>query len=214
MKIKKIKFHKNKLLTLKLLKTQFYKNTISGKNINLKEIELNLKQLMQIIYKYSFYNKKILFIGIPFSVKKKFKKLLKHSNHIYLPDSVWLNSLLLNKKSCFKYLKNQKEKSEFNPNKKKKNLKTFELLYQLKKKIDLLIIFNPHLNNQPLNEGYLTRIPIITINNHLLNKVTYNLSGNFQFSKKNLGINLLISILINTFKKATLKKNNENKISI
>ena len=82
--------------------------------------------------------------------------------------------------------------------------KISEILLQLKKSIDLIVILEESNNLNVLDEGYVSRIPIISINCNLdiqHNKPSYKIPGNFQFSNKKLLDNFFYSLLISTFKK-------------
>lgn len=206
MKIKKIETLKNKLLILKLIQTKTYKQNSNNKALKLNDISFNLKKMLRIIYKYHINAKKILFIGIPLPTAQKIKYFLKNTGHIFIPESNWINSILLNKNSCFKHLKKRKIKKDFSLKKSNKISSTIPTLFELKKKIDIVVVLNPKVDYQALNESYKTRLPIITVTDNINKKSTYNLPGNFKFSKKKIGNNFFFSMLLATFKKANQHK--------
>ena len=200
MKIKKITKYQNKLLKLKLIKTKIYNKKQHLNNIKIEDIEYRLKKIFYIIYKYHIFDKRILFVGAPLNVNSKIKNLFKNTKHILIPKSVWIRGAISNKKSCFKHLSKNHKIS--------KN-KLSELLFQLKKSIDLIIIFEESNNLNVLDEGYISRIPIISLNSNLeiqYNKSSYKVPGNFQFTNKKIRDNFFYSILISTLKKGNKHK--------
>jgi hypothetical protein len=85
-----------------------------------------------------------------------------------------------------------------------------ERILQLKKKSDLIVIMDQELDFKALEEGYKSKIPVITLNSDLNifnNKTNYKVPGNFIISKNKLKNNLFYSILLSTFKKANFLKN-------
>jgi ribosomal protein S2 len=135
-----------------------------------------------------------MFVGNPLSFNSKLKNLLKNTKHMYVPESVWMNGILTNQNSCFKYiLKNQKSI----------NRKISTILFKTKRKSDLIVILNSSANFNALNEGYLTRVPIISLNSDNLDvKSSYKVPGNFRFTDKKIRDNFFYSMLAATIKKA------------
>jgi ribosomal protein S2 len=196
MKIKNITKYKNKLLRLKLLKTKIYKKQDHSTNTLIEDIEYRLKKALHVIYKYHSNSRKILFIGIPLHVGRDIKNLLNNTKHAFIPESVWVNGIITNKSSCFKYLSN---------NPKATQSKGSKLLFKLRNKSDLIVLFNSVSDSTALNEGYVSRIPIISLNCDLdisEKKLAYKVPGNFKFTKKKVRDNFFFSILRATFKKA------------
>lgn len=208
MKIKKVKKYQNKLLKLKLIKTKIYNKKQYLNNIKLEDIEYRVKKVLYIIYKYHISNKKILFVGSSRTTHPQIQTLFKLTKHILIPKNIWLKGAISNKKSCFTYL---------SKNRKMFNNKTSEILFQLQKSIDLIVILEESDNLSVLNEGYVSRIPIVSINcslNIQHNKPSYKIPGNFQFSNKKLLDNFFYSLLISTFKKGHSYKKFRKKMSI
>jgi ribosomal protein S2 len=200
MKIKNITKYKNKLLRLKLIKTKIYKNEDLLINTRIEDIEYRLKKALHIIYKYHIYNKRILFVGVPESTSKEIKYLINNTKHTFIPESTWINGILTNKMSCFKYL---------SKNPKAANSNTSKLLFKLRNKSELIVIFDKVMDTTALNEGYVARIPIISLNCDFANlkaKSTYKVPGNFKFTKKKVRDNFFFSVLKATFKKANQLK--------
>ena len=211
MKVRNIKTkkeikNKTKLIKLKLLKTQTYikKNHLS--NIKIEDIVCRLKKGLHIIYKYHINNKRILFIGSPLSTYDEIKQLLKNTKHILIPESVWMNGIITNKSSFLQCL-----------SKNTNNKKISELLFQFKKRSDLIVILKQSTNISALNEIYNTRIPVIVLNSNLniLNpKSTYKIPGNFSFTEKKTRHHFFYSILNTTLKKAKKDKIIDKKLNI
>ena len=200
MKIKKIPQRRNKLVKLKLIQTKIYTKEQYLENIKIEDIEYRLKKICYLIYKYNVFNKRILFVGLPFNITLKLQELIKNTKHIFIPNSVWISGAISNKNTDFSNLLKNKNTT--------KN-RISELLFQLKKNIDLVIIINDSDNsNDILNEGYVARIPVVMLNTNLnicFNKPSYKVPGNFKFVNKKIRNNLFYSLLISTLKKGSTK---------
>lgn len=198
MKLNKINLYKNKILKLKLIQTKIYKKN-DHNFIKIEDIYSRLKKALHIIYDYHINNKRIVFIGTPINISYKFKKLLKKTKHILIPESIWISGLFTNQETCFKHL---------TENPKSTNNKTSKILFQLEKKIDLIVILDFNSNKAAINEAYLTRIPLIFLNWDFKtsnNNLIYKIPGNFKFTKKKIRDMFFYSILGATLKKS-LKK--------
>jgi len=195
MKVKKVTKYAGKLIKLQLLKTRIFNKKQYIKNIKIEDIEYRLKKALLIIHKYHTNNRRIAFVGIPNSISDSVRLLFRSTNHIMIPESLWINGILTNQYSSFKYLLfDQRTTSN----------KFSEALFKLKKKIDLIVILNSLTNNKALEEAFNARIPIISLNmdiNFNSNKSIYKVPGNFKLSGKTLRGNLFLSILIATLKK-------------
>jgi ribosomal protein S2 len=209
MKIKKINKYQNKLLKLKIIQSKMYNKKQYLNNINIEDIEYRLKKAFHVIYKYNILNKKILFVGTPLRMNKTLQKVLQKTKHFLMPESVWRNGIITNKKKFFKNLqKNQKITT---------NNKVSKILSQLKKNIDLIVLLNEPLNNDALNESYLAKIPVISFNSNLsINniKTSYKVPGDFQFSIKKTRDNFFYSILLSVLKKGNILKKGRTANSI
>jgi ribosomal protein S2 len=205
MKIKNIIKYKNRLLKLKLIKTKMYKKIDCSTNTQIEDIEYRLKKALHVIYKYHVNNKRILFIGVPIHTDKETKSLISGTKHTFIPRSAWVNGIITNKASCFKYLL-ENPKASANESSK--------LLFKLENKSDLVVVFDKVADKNALNETYLARIPVISLNcdlNLLKNKSSYKIPGNFQFTKKKVRNDFFFSILKATFKKADQLKSKTHK---
>lgn len=205
MKIKKIENNNYKLLKLKLLQSKIIKKHHLVNNITLENIESRLKKALQIIYLYHINNKKIIFVGNPLNINKEIIKILENTNHVFIPKSAWIAGFLTNSKSAVKLLL-----------KKNSNLTAIsQRLIQLKKKSDLIVIMDQTVDLIALEEGYSSKLPVISLNNNLNffdYKSNYKVPGNFIFSKNKLKNNFFYSILIATLKKSTVIKKKFNSL--
>ena len=122
---------------------------------------------------------------------------------MFIPNDVWVRGALYNNKSNLLHNNNPT------------NNKISKLMFQLKKNINLIVILDEIKNINIINEGYLTKIPIITLNSNLniqFEQSSYKVPGNFKFTYKNRLNNIhnsfLYSMLISILKK---KKSNLTK---
>merc|ERR1712024_102201 len=88
------------------------------RNIQSNILELHLKKIFSVIFEYHKNRKLIIFLGIPKKIKNKYKRTFSKTKHIFLPEYYWVNGLLTNKNSLFKYIKkriylNKKINSKF-----------------------------------------------------------------------------------------------------
>jgi ribosomal protein S2 len=183
MKIKILKNYKYNILKLNLIKSKLYKSFLK-KNENgdsivfgLEQIEFYLKKILQVIYEYHINNKKILFIGMPIFLQKNLKKVFKKTNHILIPNGIWVNGLLSNKISINSNLNLKRLKSI---KKQRYNINNINLLLTITKQPDLIIIFDRSVNSNVITEISKLRIPVIFLNNDLFFdlKSAYKVTGN------------------------------------
>ena len=171
MKLKTQKIKKYTLTKLYLSKYQAYKGSLFGFTDSkiLENLELTLKQALNLIHLYHSSNKRILFIGFPY-IKNKY--ILKYLKHNFLPKNLWIKGLFGNKASVFK---NSKNKSSV--------LKTFSI----QSNPDLIVFFNPKFEDTTiLQELYKTGQPLICLGTEPgFNSfyATYNVPA-FFFNKK------------------------------
>nr|WAK85015.1 ribosomal protein S2 [Amicula sp. isolate GU52X-4 cfCalB7] len=189
MKIIKIR-SEYKILKFFFIKKNIYKISNFEK---IKNIESKLKKAITIIHKYNLKNRRILFISAPIYLNKQIENLIKKTNHTILPESLWINGILTNTFLYSKLL-----------SKKNMNKKISKLLCQLKKKKDLIVVFNKFYNRKILNEIAKNKISIIYMNYEpeiSKNNNEYNIIGNFIFAKKQTKYNFILSILKSIFNK-------------
>lgn len=184
MKINLVKIQDYKLFKYNLLKMQIYSKKTSAdscnlSNVMLEQIEVYLKQVLNIIFKYHINNFKILFIGFPLVSKTKQIKLINFTNHNFISEKSWMSGIFRNRFSVVNYLK-LIQSQNFS-----KNLK---LLLKIKTKPHLVVIFSQKLETDAINECYKTGIPILSFNSNFLDifKVTYKTIGNFEFTQQNM----------------------------
>jgi len=194
MKLKNISLKKFKLLKLQLTKSKIYKSYNFVENQNFDFLELHFKKALQIIYNYHYYDKKIAFISIPESAQKDWKKAIHRTNHFFIPKSVWIQGVLLNKKSIFKNIQRQVSMSPLNKN--------IESLFLIQQKLDLVVIFDNDSEFGILKEINKLKIPVIVVGTNLKLRETflYSVYGNFKFLNKKIN-NVLLLLLTSIFKK-------------
>ena len=211
MKIRKIKKFQYTLLKLNLIKSQVYKKKIENNyhddvlNIKTEFTELHLKRALQVIYKYHMNHKKILFIGIPQNFQKKISKILKTTKHVAIPQSIWINGILSNRCAISRSLHLKRRK-----NIKKKNWLENKIIYFLIsviKQPDLIVIFNPNLEKNALNETYKLKLPVVILDNNLYFNTNffYKVPGNFQQIYKKAQ-HAIFLILVSILKKTPIKQ--------
>ena len=197
MKITTLKKYKTKLLKLKLLKTKIYKNEKNFDYLLLKDIEVRLKKILHIIYRFHVADKRILFIGTPLKFNPQIRQLLKNKKHSFIPESVWMSGIITNSKPSFKHLIKQHAVDKS---------RTSKFLFTLKNQADLIVVLNEDSNLTALKESSLKRIPTISLNisynfpNSDLS--TYKAMGDYNFAKKTIRNNLFFLLLSSVLKKA------------
>lgn len=186
MKLKKLFYLKYKLIKLEFIKSKLYNNSLQNYNLT----ETYLKKAIFIIFQFHIKNKKILFIGVDETIKKKYKNV---SKHLFLPEFYWFKGLLTNKIQVFKYIK--KNQHNFMPAK----IKNYFLL---KKKPNLIVLFNEQDQTTMIKEAVKLKIPIIVLNTKQANfdKILYPIYANSSMISQ-VNNNLIISILNSIFKK-------------
>jgi ribosomal protein S2 len=215
MKIKKIKRYN--LINYNLLKSRsylglqklsfYYLNSsyILGfrKNFslfNLKYTKNYIKKSLLIIYKFHYYNKKILFIGFPsFSTGNKNYDLLFYStDHYHVAYDNWINNFLMNYKQIMLLTKKLLLKKNLN----NKELKTVIGIKQIP---DLIVVYNQTKQTKIVKEILSNKIPLISFMNSSsnLSNLEYKILGGFHNLKtKHFIYFLLKSILtLSKFKK-------------
>jgi len=186
MKLKKIRIKKYKLMRLYLIKYEAYIKDSSFMFVSdsiLDRLEIGFKKALFIIYQYHVFNKKILFIGLPYSRNQKILRVFLNSNHIFMPRSVWQPGFISNKDLGSK---NSKKKGDF-----QKKL-------ELKENPSLVVIFNEDQLSNIVSEILKLSIPIIYFGNSIkgFEGISYFIKGNFVKKKmKNFFQFLMYSIL-------------------
>ena len=154
MKIK-LKKKSRSLIKLHLLKYQIYKDNL---NINLNNVNIELKQALKIIYLYNKKKKNILFIGFPFTTK-----LQNHLNQSFMSKIELEKKLQINNNKC---LSNNNGKDfdliVFNSTSSKdskfmKELKKFNLPLILFGNFDSVLDVNTYNVKVSLNKNYMKK---------------------------------------------------------
>jgi ribosomal protein S2 len=159
---------------------------------NIKQIKNFIKTSLLVIYKYHYFNKKILFIGFPNLKNNKYNLLFTQTNHYYLPQNYWLNNLLINYTQIIRLLKKEFfKKNSF-------NIKALNKILNVKQKPDLIVLYNQTKEIKYLQEFIKIKIPFISFLNSSGNSslLEYKVTGGFQnFKTENFCYLLLKSIL-------------------
>lgn len=138
--------------------------------INLNYTILMLQRCIFFLYNNVLRNNIILIIGQSQLLNNFINQNMNTSNFFYIPVTQWKPGFLTNFKTYFPFaLKNRF-----------KNLPNFKVLTKLP---DVLILLNPVICENILNEGYSLGIPIIGIidlncTKKILQKITYAIPGN------------------------------------
>ena len=185
MKNKQQLIKQNKLLEIQLLNSRIYKKfnyNFEKKHLKNNNIKNFLKKFSHIIYEYHINNKRMLFLNLPNWIIEKIRNVTKNTKHIFLNKNNYKNGFLTNKK-----------------------LNAFE---ELKKNIDLVILFNENTNSRIYKESFNSQIPVIEINNYYKKStnLSYKLIGHFNFIEKQINYNLFINLIVSILKKSILKK--------
>jgi ribosomal protein S2 len=162
-------------------------------NIHSNILESHLKKIFSVIFEYHKNKKTIIFLGIPKRIENKYKKTFSKTRHIFLPEYYWINGLLTNKNSLFKYIK---KRIFLN---KKINIHNLQQYFSINRKPNLLVNFNVELNKNLLKESMKLKIPVINIFNEPNdNKVLYQISSNIKLNEKKYDkyvFNILYSVI-------------------
>ena len=196
------------LFNLLNIKSNLSKNS----NINsYKSLELNLKKILKIIFEYHKANKTIVFIGFPVSLNLNFIPLFKKYNYIFLNRNTWINGTLSNSPALVSHINSKKLLKVVRKN----NLiflTQFSNFIKLKKKPDLIVLFDDiHVENL-ISECQKVKVPVISFSSSVQQKQKSILFHVF-FSEKNNHLKQLIhkyvyfllsSILSRYFKKSVI----------
>ncbi len=143
MKIEKLKFKETKW-NKSIIKTNPY-----------------IKKALQIIFKFHVrINSRILFVGNSEDINKK---TIVNTNHIFIPSLIWKNGLLTNRQNTIQQITND---NSANTDK----FKILNILLKLKKKPNLIVILDERNSRNVIEEGYISRIPIVTLNSSMNDK--------------------------------------------
>lgn len=186
--MKRVKTEKNfKLLTYDYIKKKAYRE-VSLFSIFNNNINYTLKRAISVIHKFHKQRKRILFVGMPDKISKPTYTLLKKTKHIFIPEYMWSNGLLTNKTLYFQKQIDTKFYNKKTP---------IKLLFQLLKKVDLIVILTEKNCTSIVKESYLTKTPTISLTKNLFenNYTTYKLLGNSNLIENSFFYSLLYTVL-------------------
>jgi len=169
MKLKKLNYNKINFITSYLMTVKSKGGNLNSqvyvsKNLILnsyKNLDINLKKIFKFIYDFHSFKKTIVFVGFTDNTKYNFSLLFNKFNYIFLKENIWVNGVLCNSKSLIPYM-NSKRFNSFFKKEKIIFLKNFNSLVKLKKKPDLIILFNTKGNENLISEAIKVKIPIIS----------------------------------------------------
>lgn len=187
------KINSKRLFELQLIKAKAYSKTNSTlfkkPETDLSNILLDFKKSVNIIFKYHKNNKRILFIGSPKILENQI-----NSNTIHTSIPSFLS--IRNKFIADSYIsKNIKFNKYFFNN------QNF-FLSKLKKKPELVVIFNHIKKESIIQQTHIAKIPVIEFNFNRYRKdwnYNYNIHGNIELNKNKLIDNVLFVILNSLF---------------
>jgi len=205
MKLIKNKINSKKIFKLHLINSKTYEQPMKKKmfnslpNIAIRDIMLNFKKSLNLIFKYHKNNKRILFIGNPKVIEDKINNNTIHasvSNYdtTTLNKGVITNNLIANSVKLNKCL--------FKDNK--------FILSKLLKKPELIVIFKQQQNNNLFKDSKVLKIPVIEFNCNLnRNNWDYNYSipGNLNLTENKM-INNIYFIIFNSLLNRSFKIKN------
>lgn len=185
-----------------MLKSKIYKK---NKLFNMQWTELQAKKSAEILYKYCINEQRILFLGFP----RSFESVISKTKHIMLTGSSWLNGLISNQVLRHNYRLTEEQK--------RFPSKTLKLLLSLKKKVDLIVVFNIDSNINAVNEGHVAKIPVIggfssevPEDIDFLGKISYKMPGHFVgFNERNKSSNFFVSLVKTVLKKSAINHSKE-----
>ena len=193
---------KNRRRTTKLTKLHLLKSqehiipNINNNIIELQQLEIYIKKSLKIIYKYHCNNKKIIFVGVPVYIQKKFKTILAKTKHIFIMKNIWVDGMLTNKYNLKRRLKTSLG------NTKKIKMQMNKVL-TLKQRPHLVVLLQEDTTNiNIIREAYKLKIPIIQINSNFFKNqiISYKVPYEFDFNKRSFN-NLYFLMIISIFKK-------------
>lgn len=174
--MKKIKIQR--LLKLSLLKSKVYEQPIKKMkfnnliDVNLNQIIVGIKKVLQVIFQYHKAEKRILFLGLPHRLESKINQLTKH---VAVPRNFNIQGVISNYNSkSFRSYGNSNQAWL-------KNSSKF-LLPKLSKKLDLIVLFDHDKSETILSEARVAKIPVTFFGTNFgsQNRALYNVEGNFK----------------------------------
>ena len=195
MKLIKNKINSKKIFKLHLIKSKIYEQPLKKKtfkslpNVAIRDIMLNFKNSLNLIFKYHKNNKRILFIGNPKIIEDKINNTTIHTSIANYDKNILNNGLITN---------------NFIANSIKLNKYLFKnnkfILSKLLKKPELIVIFKQQHNNQLIKESTVSKIPIIEFNHNLKRnnwQYNYTIPGNLNLTESKI-VNNIYFIIFNS----------------
>lgn len=183
-------------LNLQMLKTKTYEKKLFNKNslFSIEEKFIQLKIVLIVIYSYHYFNKTILFLGIPNKIASILAKI-KHS-HVFLPSTIWLNGAFTSKNSS-------KMRSRYRQSKKSKSSFARSKLFSVVKLPKLIVLLNPVQKPAIINEIHRLRIPMIILYTNKMSAKNFSYKISRNSTQLDLNLN---SIFLNLLNFILLKK--------
>jgi len=213
MKIKKINQTNYSFTKLNLLNLKYYLK-FSGNNNhkpfinkNINELNLNIKNSLRVIFEYHKLKKNIVFVGFNDIKNLKFSLLFKKFKYNILNKDVWVNGILCNSNSIKYYLNSKRLERFF----KKENILFLKKFINIKKKVNLIIVYNINDNLHLIKESKKLKIPVISFcntNSNMGQDTKISLFGENNYHISKFIYFLISSVFFKVFKSSLKKKNN------
>ena len=189
--LKNKKINSKHIFELQLIKSKTYapftKNySFKKSKLHLSNTIIDFKKALNIIFKYHKHNKRILFIGSPKIIENLINLNTIHSS---VPDFFCLRNKITINDHLYKNIKLNKHFFD---------QKKF-LLHKIKKKPELVVIFNHDKKESIIKETSIVKIPTIEFNSSEELNNNYNVLSRIAFNKNKNIDNLFFAILNSLF---------------
>ena len=189
--LKNKKINSKHIFELQLIKSKTYapftKNySFKKSKLHLSNTIIDFKKALNIIFKYHKHNKRILFIGSPKIIENLINLNTIHSS---VPDFFCLRNKITINDHLYKNIKLNKHFFD---------QKKF-LLHKIKKKPELVVIFNHDKKESIIKETSIAKIPTIEFNSSEELNNNYNVLSRIAFNKNKNIDNLFFAILNSLF---------------
>jgi len=211
MKIKKINQTNYSFTKLNLLNLKYYLKILGNNNHklsinkNINELNLNIKNSLRMIFEYHKLKKNLVFVGFNDIKNFKFSLLFKKFKYNILNKNVWVNGILCNSNSIKYYLNSKRLERFF----KKENILFLKKFINIKKKVDLIIVYNINDNLHLIKESKKLKIPVISFcnaNSNMGQDTKISLFGENNYYISKFTYFLISSVLFKVFKSSLKKK--------
>ena len=189
--LKNKKINSKHIFELQLIKSKTYapftKNySFKKSKLHLSNTIIDFKKALNIIFKYHKHNKRILFIGSPKIIENLINLNTIHSS---VPDFFCLRNKITINNHLYKNIKLNKyffDQKKF-------------LLHKIKKKPELVVIFNHDKKESIIKETSIAKIPTIEFNSSEELNNNYNVLSRIAFNKNKNIDNIFFAILNSLF---------------